>query len=159
MQTNVSHPALKNHVDSQVAMFTDMSSRYYDAMRRITELNMHLCQLLIEDATAAGRHLLATADPVEFSTLAVNCMMPSGERLRGYQQRLANVMAGAQVELTRCAEAHMPEAPRTAAAMAEELVRDSAEANEKIAARHRSAMEKMSGQTHVPDGHQAAQAH
>ncbi|MES2126527.1 MAG: phasin family protein, partial [Pseudomonadota bacterium] len=150
---------LKNHLESQVTMLTDMSSRFYDAVRKMTELNMHLCQLLIEDATAAGRQLITAAGPIELSTMAVHCLMPSAERLRDYQQRLVNVLAGAQVELTRCAESHLPEATRSAAAVAEEVVRNSAEANERIAARHRSAMEKMSSQTHVPDGHQAAQTH
>lgn len=152
MNALVPTPALQSHLDAQVSLITDMAGKMYDAVQRITELNLQLAQQLIDDTMSASRHLMSASDPVEWSAAAVASGVPASEHLRAYQQRLMGVLAGTQVELTRTAEQHIPETTRTASAVADEVVRRGTETTEKMAAEHRSALERMAVPGATPDG-------
>lgn len=154
MNALVQTPALQNHLNAQVSLMTEMTNKLYDSCQRITELNLRFAQQLVEDLMNASRQLLSATDPVEFSSAAMACAMPTSEHLRNYQQQMMGMLAGAQVDLTRTAEQHIPETSRTASAVADEVVRRSTEATEKIAAEHRQAMERMNAQVRgkQPDG-------
>ncbi|TFW26518.1 phasin family protein [Massilia arenosa] len=143
MNALVQTPALQSHLNAQVSLLTELTNKVYDAAQRMTEMNLRFAQQCIQDCVNASRHMLSATDPVEFGTAAMACAMPASEHVRSYQQQLMGVLTGAQVELTRTAEQHMPEASRTATAVADEVVRRSTEATEKIAAEHRQAMERM----------------
>lgn len=158
MNALVSTPALQSHLDAQVALLTDLAGKMYDAVHRITELNLRLAQQLIDDGMAASRQMMASTDPVECAAAAMACGVPASEHMRGYQQQLLNILAGTQVELTRTAEQHIPEASRTASAMADEVVRRGSQATEKLASEHRSALERMSFAAATPNGGAAQRA-
>ena len=152
-------PALQSHLDAQVSLLTDLAGKMYDAVHRITELNLKLAQQLIDDAMAASRQVMSSGDPVECCAAVVSSGVPASAHLRGYQQQLLNILAGTQVELTRTAEQHIPEASRTASAMADEVVRRGSQATEKLASEHRSALEKMSFAAATPNGPAEHRAH
>ncbi len=137
-------PALKSYVESQLVFMTELSLKMCDSARKISELNLRLTQQLIEDGVTTSRQLINTVDPVEFASAAMAVHQPMAERLRHYNQQLLSLLAGAQVELTRTAESHIPEASRNAAAMADELVRKASEETERATERQRSAIERMS---------------
>lgn len=137
-------PALKSYLESHIVFMTELSTKMCDSARKISELNLRLAQQLMEDGMATSRQLLNTADPVEFTSAAMAVGQPMAERMRHYNQQLLSLLAGTQVELTRTAESHIPEASRNAAAMADELVRKASEETERATERQRSAIERMS---------------
>jgi phasin family protein len=143
MLTQAFTPAVKSHMDVQMALFTDLSRKMLDTVQRISELNLQLSQELIEDMTNCNQQLMSAKDPAEFASVASTQIHPVTEKLRNYQQRLSNVIASANVEMTRTAESHMPEASRTAAAVADELVRTASEEAEKATQRQRDMIDKM----------------
>lgn len=145
-------PALQSHLDAQVSLMTDMAGKMYDAVQRITELNIHLAQQLIDDTMSASRHLMTAGDPVAWSAAAVASGVPASEHVRAYQQKLMGVLSGTQVELTRTAEQHIPEASRAASAMAGEMTRRNTEAAERMAAEQRHALERMTVPGSTPNG-------
>lgn len=136
-------PAIKTHLDAQVSLLTDMANRMYDAVHRITALNLKLAQQLVDDNLAASRQVMATNDPVERCAALVSGGVPASEHLRGYQQQLLNIIAGTQLELSRSAGEHLPEASRAAGAVADEVMRRGSQAGEKIAAEQRQVIERM----------------
>lgn len=152
MNALVPTPALQSHLDAQVSLMTDLAGKMYDAVQRITELNIQLAQQLIDDGMAASRQLMSAGDPAQWSAAAVASGVPASEHLRAWQQKLMAVLAGTQVELTRTAEQHIPEASRAASAVADEVVRKGTEATEKMAAEHRTALERMAVPGAVPNG-------
>ena len=95
-------------------------------MRKLSELNMHLAQQMIEDSMNLSRSMLSCSDPFQMTSTAMNQIQPATEHLRTYQQQLMGVLSGAQAELQRSAETHIPEASRSASAMADEMVRGAA---------------------------------
>lgn len=151
MNALVPTPALQSHLEAQVTLLTNIANRMVDAMQRLAELNVKYAQQWFQDWVDASRHLLSSADPVELGSAAVACSMPASEHMRNYQQQLLDTLAGAQVELTRAAEQHMPAASRAMTAIADDVVRRGTEATQRLAAEQRSVMERMGAA--VPNGH------
>jgi len=121
-------PAVQSHLETQVNFMTELARKSYDAIRKLSELNLQLAQQLMEDSANASRQMMSSRDPFQMSSVAFTQLQPVTEHLRGYQRQLMGVLAGAQVELTRTAETHIPDASRSAAAAAEEVARRTAEA-------------------------------
>jgi phasin family protein len=142
-QSLATTPALQSYLESHLVFMTELSTKMCDAARKISELNLRLAQQLLEDSMATSRQLMNTRDPVEFTSSALAVGQPMAERVRHYNQQLLSVLAGTQVELTRTAESHIPEASRNAAAMADELVRKASEETERATERQRSAIERI----------------
>jgi phasin family protein len=126
MSALANNPALQSHLENQVSFLTDLTQKTYESMRKLSELNMHLAQQMIEDSMNWSRSMLSCSDPFQMTSTAMNQIQPATEHLRTYQQQLIGVLSGAQAELQRSAEAHIPEASRSASAMADEMVRGAA---------------------------------
>jgi phasin family protein len=142
MQSLANNPAFRSHVETQINFFTELAHRSFDSARRLSELNLRLGQQLMEDAIDTGRQMLSCTDPYQMSTLAMQRMEPLAQHLRAYQQQLAALAAGAQAGLTQAAEAHIPEAGRSAAALADDVARRSLDAG--------AAFASMQGQGSEP---------
>jgi hypothetical protein len=99
------NPALASQFETQVNFMTELTHRTYDLVRKLSEINMHLAQQMIEDGMKASRELMSSSDPFHFATAAMNQIPPLAEHLRNYQQQLMSVMSGAQADLTRTADA------------------------------------------------------
>lgn len=128
MQSPANNPALRSHFETQVNFFTELAHRSFDSARQLSELNLRLGQQLMEESFTTSRQLLSCTDPYQASTLALSRMEPVAQHLRAYQQQLMSLVAGAQAGLTQAAEAHIPEAGRSAAAFADDLARRSLDA-------------------------------
>lgn len=137
-------PAVKSHMEAQLSFVTDLSRKMFDTVQKVSELNLSLAQELIQDMTAANQQLLAAKDVGEFASISSAQVQPATEKLRHYQQRLANLVAHANAEMTKTAETHIPETSRTATAVADELVRTASEQTEKATQRQRTAIDKLS---------------
>ncbi|MBC7685033.1 MAG: TIGR01841 family phasin [Bdellovibrionales bacterium] len=118
--------ATQQRLEAQFNFMTELTRTSYDAMRQLSALNMQLVQQVMDDSAEASRQLAACRDPVQFATVAANAAQPLVLHLRSYQEQLIGMLTGAQVELTRGAEAFIPEGVRYASAMAQTMVRESA---------------------------------
>ncbi|HEV7815195.1 MAG TPA: phasin family protein [Janthinobacterium sp.] len=130
-------------MDVQLAFVTDLSKKLFDTAQRISQLNLNLAQELIQEAATTNHNLVAAKDVTEFASVATTQVHPAAEKMRNYQQQLTNLVANANVELTRTAEQHIPDASRTAAAVADELVRKASEETEKATQRQREVIDRM----------------
>lgn len=136
-------PALKSHLEVQMAFLSDWSRKVFDSAQRLSELNLQLAQDLAEDLRDTGQQLMQAKTLTELASAATVQAHPATEKVRNYQQRLSNLVAHANADLTKTAEHHLPDASRTAAAVADELVRRAAEETDKAAQRQREAIERM----------------
>jgi phasin family protein len=146
MPALANNPALRSHLENQVNFMTELTQKSYDSVRKLSELNMHLAQQMIEDSMNMGRSMMSCSDPFQMTSAAMNQIQPATEHLRTWQQQMMGVLAGAQVELQKSAEAHIPQASRSASAIADEMMR-SASASASAAA---SAAEAGAGAAHNP---------
>lgn len=121
------NPALRSQLESQVNFLTELSHHTYESVRKVSELNMHFTQQLIEDSMTLGRELMNCSDPFQMTSAAIGQLQPASEHLRNYQRELMGVLSGVQADLGRVAE-NIPEATRQASAAADQMVRAAAAA-------------------------------
>lgn len=124
MPSYSSNSAMRSGLDAQVNFMTELTRRSYDSVRKLSELNLHFAQQLMQDSVAATRQVLACSDPLQMASTMANATQPAFQHLHSYQQQLAGMLTGVQAELTRSAESFMPQGSRYAAAMAQSMARD-----------------------------------
>ena len=124
MPSYSSNSAMRSGLDAQVNFMTELTRRTYDSVRKLSELNLHFAQLLIQDSVAATRQVLACSDPLQMAATMATAAQPAAEHMRSYQQQLIGMLTGTQVALTRSAESLMPQGTRYAAAMVESMAHD-----------------------------------
>lgn len=140
------NPPLRSGLDAQLNFLTDLTRRSCDSMRKLSELNLQFVQQMMQDAADSSRNMLNCTDVCALAAAAAQARQPLSEHLRHYQQQLLHILSGVQLELTRSAEALVPEASRYTAAMAESMLRDTAQAGAAFAGAARDAAQG-------PDGH------
>jgi phasin family protein len=124
-------PAVRSHLDAQVAFLNDMSKTWSRSIQNIVEANIQLSQTLLEESNLAGHQMLTTNHPTEAISAAAARAQPAAEKLRAYQQHLTRVVADSQAEMARVAEQHVPETSRTARTLADEVARAASEETQK----------------------------
>ena len=151
-------PAAKSHMDAQLSFFTDISKTLFQSIQKINNLNTQLAHALFEESTRAGHQILTADKPENMLAAGAAQAQPIAEKIRTYQQHLTQIAAESQVDLSKCAEQHIPETSRTAKVLAEEVVELAAEENEKIRQHQQDTMRKISDSFEAPqrDGARAA---
>lgn len=135
-------PALKDYMNAQYALLSDMSERAMQGVQRINELNIQIAQSAMEDSLKGVQQVMTAHDPYEALSIAASQAQPAADKLRDYQQGLTEIAANTQVELSRAAETHVPNASRSAAAVADEVARTAKDQTEQAVARQKAAVEK-----------------
>jgi phasin family protein len=123
-------PAIRSHLDAQVAFLNDVSKSFARSLQKFSELNIQLSQTLLEEGNIAGQRLLTTDHPTDAISIAASRAQPAADKLRAYQQHISRTVADSQVELARVAEQHVQETSRTARALADEVARVASEETE-----------------------------
>lgn len=143
-------PAVKSHLEAQWSLFNDISKKVFDSAQKVNELNIQVAQTVMEESLSNARQVMVAKDPYEALSIAAAQAQPAAEKIRAYQQHLTNIAAGAQVDIAKTTESHVPETSRTAVAVAEEVTRKASEETEKATQRQRAAMEKLTNPINRP---------
>ncbi|KQX96870.1 hypothetical protein ASD28_17420 [Massilia sp. Root133] len=125
------NPALRSHIDAQVAFFNELSQVMSRAFQQAGQLNMQLNQTLFEEVANAGQRLLTIDRPADAMSVAAAHAQPATDKLRAYHHHLSQLAASTQVDLTRVAEQHVQETSRTARVLADDVTRAAAEETDK----------------------------
>jgi phasin family protein len=124
-------PAVKTHIDAQTDYLNDMSKSLFRSFQQMCELNIQLCQTMLEETTLASKQLMKADQHAEVLSAAASRAQPASEKFRAYQQHLARLAADSQVELARVTEQHAQTTARTARALADEVARTASEQAER----------------------------
>lgn len=118
-----STPAVRSHVESQLAWFNDLNKTLSGSLQSLCEANLRLGQTMVEQSMSASQRMLSSNRPFDAMGAAASQAQPASDMLRAYQQHLSRLAAEVQVELSRATEQHGPETARTAHALADEVTR------------------------------------
>lgn len=121
------NPAVRSHVDAQVAYFNDLSQAMSRSFQQACQLNMQLGQTLFEEATHLGQRMMTMERPAEAVSIAASHAQPASDKLRAYHQQITQLAANTQVDLTKVTEQHVQDTSRTARALAEDVTRAAVE--------------------------------
>ena len=133
-------PAVRSHLDAQIAFINDMSKSLSRSFQNFCELNIQLSQTLLEESNIAGQQLLTHDRATDLLSVAASRAQPASEKLRAYQQHVSRIAADAQVDLARVTEQHVQETSRTARALADEVARTATEETEHSIRRQQETM-------------------
>lgn len=136
-------PAVRSHIDAQVAFLNDISKSWTRSFQNIVEANIQLSQTLLEESNLASRRLLTNDHPSEILSTAASRAQPAAEKLRAYQQHISRVVADSQVDLSRVAEQHVAETSRTARTLASEVARVASEETQKSIRTHEDTLKNF----------------
>ena len=145
MPSYSSSSAMNSSLEAQVSFMSELTRKTYDSVRKLSELNMHFMQQVMHDSAEASYQLARCRDPFQLAATAATAAQPVLLHLHSYQQQLVGLLTGAQVELTRGAEAVMPEGVGYASAMAYVLAHESASADPAGAVRPEYAGDSAAG--------------
>jgi phasin family protein len=126
------NPAVRSHIDAQIAFFNELSETMSRSFQKGLQLNMQLGQTLLAEAASTGQRMLtATGRPIDALSAGASQAQPAVDQLRAYQQQLSQLVADAQVDLSRVSERHVQETSRTARALADDVTRATVEETDK----------------------------
>jgi phasin family protein len=120
-------PAVRSHLDAQMAFLNEMSKSWTRSLQHMVELNIQLTQTLLEETNITGQQLLTTNRPVDAISAAASRAQPAAEKLRAYQHHISRALADSQAELAQVAEQHVQQTSRTARTLADEVARAASE--------------------------------
>jgi phasin family protein len=136
-------PAVRSHLDAQMAFFTDMSTSLTRSFQTIVELNMKLGQALLEETTLASQQLLSASSPTDAVSSAAARAQPASQKLQEYQQQVSRIAAEAQAELASLSEKHVQATSQTARQLADEVKRTATEQTERALQQQQETMKNF----------------
>lgn len=145
-------PAIRSHLDAQMAFMNDMSKSLFRSFQQLCDLNIQLTQTMLEESTLASNSMLTADRQADVISAAAARAQPATEKLRAYQQHISRVTADAQVELARVTEQHVQETTRTARALADEVARVASEETDRSMRNQQETMRKFTDPFHTGDG-------
>jgi phasin family protein len=151
------NPALRSHLDAQIAFFNELSQTVTRSFQQAFQLNLQLGQSLLEESTHVSQRMMTMERPTEAMSTAASRAQPATEKVRAYQQQLSQLAADTQVDLTRVTEQHAQDTSRTARVLADEVTRVASEETDKSMRQQEEAI-KTFRDPFKQDGARAAKA-
>jgi len=132
--------ATKTNLEAQFALFSSLTSKAFEGIEKIVELNLTAAKATLEESTAAAKQLLSAKDPQEFFSLSAAQAQPSAEKAIAYGRHLAAITSGTQAEFSKAAESQIAETNRKVLSLVEEVTKNAPAGSENAVAMLKSAI-------------------
>ena len=126
--------ATKANFESQFAIFSSLTTKAFEGMEKLVELNLTAAKASLEESSTTTRQLLAAKDPQEFFSLTAAQAQPSAEKAMSYSRQVAAIAAGTQAEFTKAAEAQIAETNRKVITLVDEVTKNAPAGSENVVA-------------------------
>src|SRR4051812_2260347 len=132
--------ATKTQFEAQLAILTALTSKTFESVEKVIDLNLNVAKASFEESTANAQQLLAAKDAQEFFSLSTAQAQPNAEKALAYGRHLAGIASSVQAEFTKAAEAHIAETSRKVVALVEEVSKNAPAGSENAIAFLKSAI-------------------
>ena len=132
--------ATKANFEAQFAMFSSLTSKAFEGIEKIVELNLTAAKATLEESAATTKQLLSAKDPQEFFSLTAAQAQPSAEKAIAYGRHLAAIASGTQAEFSKAAETQIAETNRKVISLVEEVSKNAPAGSENAVALLKSAI-------------------
>ena len=126
--------ATKANFESQFAIFSSLTTKAFEGMEKLVELNLTAAKASLEESSITTRQLLAAKDPQEFFALTAAQAQPTAEKALSYGRQVAAIAAGTQAEFTKAAEAQIAETNRKVITLVDEVTKNAPAGSENVVA-------------------------
>jgi phasin family protein len=132
--------AAKSNFENQLAIFTTLTSKTFESLEKIADLNLNAAKASLEDSAVTARQLISAKDPQEFFSLTAAQAQPTAAKAIAYGRHLAGIATSAQSEFTRATEEHIAETGRKVSALVEDVSKNAPAGSENVVAIFKSAI-------------------
>lgn len=132
--------ATKANLETQFAMLSSLTSKTFEGMEKLVDLNINAAKATLEESSAAARQLLQAKDPQEFFSLTAAQAQPTAEKALSYGRQLASIAVGAGAELSKAAESQIVEANRKVISLVDEVSKNAPAGSENFVAAVKTAI-------------------
>jgi phasin family protein len=116
--------ATKANLESQFAMLSALTSKTFEGVEKLVNLNIATTKAAIESSSANARQLLAAKDPQEFFSVGALQAQPNAEKALSYGRQVASIAADTGAEFSRAAETQFAEVNRKVISLVDEVTRN-----------------------------------
>ena len=74
----------KTNLETQLSLFTNLTSKAFESVEKVVDLNMSVARTSLEDTSVAAKQLLAAKDPQEFFSLTAAQAQPTAAKAIAY---------------------------------------------------------------------------
>lgn len=132
--------ATKANLEAQFAIFSSLTSKAFEGIEKIVDLNLNAAKATLEESSATTKQLLAAKDPQEFFSLTSAQAQPAAEKAIAYGRHLAAIASGTQAEFSKAAETQIAETNRKVISLVEEVSKNAPAGSENAVAMLKSAI-------------------
>jgi phasin family protein len=132
--------ATKNHFQAQLDLINALTTKTFEGVEKIVELNLSAAKATLEESVAAAQQLATIKDPQELVALVSAQAQPTAEKAAAYGRHLASIVSATQAELTKTAEAQVAETSRKVTTLVDEITKNAPAGSENAIALLKSAI-------------------
>ncbi|OON60931.1 Phasin (PHA-granule associated protein) [Massilia sp. KIM] len=132
--------ATKASLESQFALLSSLTSKTFEGMEKLVDLNINAARATLEDTSAVTRQLLGAKDPQEFFSVTAAQAQPTAEKALSYSRQLASIAAGTGAEFSKAAESQIVEANRKVISLVDEVSKNAPAGSESFVAAVKTAI-------------------
>jgi phasin family protein len=132
--------ATKTNLESHFALLSALTSKTFEGMEKLVDLNINAAKATLEESSANARQLLTAKDPQEFFALAGSQVQPNAEKALSYGRQLASIAAGTGAEFSKAAESQIVEANRKVISLVDEVSKNAPAGSESFVAALKTAI-------------------
>jgi phasin family protein len=137
---NYSPDQLMQSHKANVETFFGLSSKVFESMEKLVELNMQVAKTTLSEAAETTQAALSIKDPQELMALQAGLLQPAAEKAAAYGRHLYDIVAGSTAEMTKAAEASMADGQKTMLSLVDNAVKNAPADSENAVALVRSAV-------------------
>lgn len=132
--------ATRTNLESQVALMTSLSTKAFEGMQKLIDLNVAATRSTLEDSAGRMREMMDAKDPQQALSLTNSNAQPNIEKALSYSRHIANIASTTHAEMARATEEQMAEASRKMVGLLEQATSNAPAGAENIVALMRSAI-------------------
>lgn len=132
--------ASKANLEAQVALFSSLTSKAFESVEKVVDLNLNAAKASLEESSATAKQLLAVKDPQEWLSLVTAQTQPNAEKALAYGRHLASIASDVQAEFSKAAETQIAETSRKVLELVEEVTKNAPAGSENAIALFKSAI-------------------
>ena len=132
--------ATKASLESQFALLSSLTSKTFEGVEKLVELNIATARANLENSSAVTRQLLGAKDPQEFFSVTAAQAQPNAENAVSYTRQVAAIATGTGAEFSKAAESQIVEANRKVISLVDEVSKNAPAGSESFVAAVKTAI-------------------
>ena len=117
-----------------------LTSKAFEGVEKLVELNLQVARTTLTEAAETAQAALSVKDAQELLSLQASLLQPAAEKAAAYSRHLYDIVAGANAEVTRVAEAQLADGQKKVLALVDTAVKNAPAGTESAVALVKSAV-------------------